>query len=785
LHFILTAGGYSNTNIFVKKFLYQSALLCFTLQSFFFCFSSKLSAQKVGLVLSGGGVRGFAHIGVIKALEENNIPVDYLTGTSAGALVGSMYVTGKTPAEMEEIVLSQRFRDWATGIIDEDFGFYYSKKELDASWVTIKFAYDSVIKTRLPGSITNSSPVDYALMEGMSMPGAKAKYNFDSLMIPFRCVSSDIVLRKPVVFKDGDLAQAIRASMAFPLYFSPLTIDKRILFDGGLYNNFPADVMTKDFAPDIIIGVNAGGDPEVPLEDNVLSQVKNIVVAAHDYTLPSDKDIMISPNINKFGVFEFNKAKAAIDSGYAATMRKMSLIKAAISRRTSAEQMKAKRDSFILDQPPIYVDKIIVKGVTGSQAEYVRKILNSSNECITLEQLKKSFFKLVLDDNVKYAFPSLHFNPETHYYDLTIYMKQEKDLRVDFGGDFSSRPINEAFISLQYNIWGRQSLRIMANSYFGKLYSSSQVKLRLDFPNKFRIFAEPEFTLNQTDYFKSNSTFFEDVKPSYLVLYDSYSGFNIGVPIKNKAKLITTGGYALIKDNYYQTRNFLQADTTDKTTFDAFTTGFNYERNTLDRKQYASNGTYFAIRGRLVTGFEKTVPGSTSLNRDTVSNSLRWLQLRIVYDNYFKTFGPLRLGFYADVLFSGQPFFANYTATILSSSQFEPIPEAKTLFLPNFRAHNYFGAGLKNVLKLTGNLEIRAEGYIFQPLQEIVSNPVNGHAEYANALLKRYFMGTAGVVFHSPFGPVGVSINYFQKREQEFSFMFHFGYILFNKHALE
>jgi NTE family protein len=752
---------------------------------FLFLFSTEADSQKVGLVLSGGGVRGLAHIGVIRALEENNIPVDYITGTSAGALIGSMYATAKTPGEIEELVLSQRFRDWATGTIDEEYNFYFTRKDENASWVTIKFAYDSLVRTRLPGSITSSAAVDFALLEGMTTACAKSCYNFDSLLVPFRCVASDIVNRKPVVFSEGDLGQAVRASMAFPLYFSPLIVDKRILFDGGIYNNFPVDVMSRDFAPDIMIGVNAGGDPEVPVEDNVLSQVKNIVVASREYVMPSDKDILISPNINQFGVFEFGKAKAAVDSGYVSAMRKMDKIKEAIARRVTEQELKKKRDDFLANQPPVFVDKIIVNGLSETQSVYVKKILNPANDCISIAQLKKSFFKLILDDNVKYAFPRLQYNPETGYYDLVLYMKQERDLRVDFGGNFSSRPINEAFIGMQYNLWARQSIRIMANSYFGKLYSSGQVKLRLEVPNRFRFYIEPELTINQYDYFKSNSTFFEDVKPSYLVLYDSYWGLGVGLPVGNKGKFSVTAGNAFIKNSYYQTRDFLQADTTDQTNFDSFTTGFSFERNTLDRKQYASKGSFFNVRGRLITGIENTIPGSTSIARDTITNSMRWLQLRIIYDNYFKTFGPLKLGFYADLLFSGQPFFANYTATILSTPQFEPVPQAKTLFLPNFRAHNYIGAGLKNILKIKGNFELRVEGYIFQPLQEIRENPSDGSAQYTNALLKRYFTGSGSLVFHTPVGPVSAGINYFEKRTPEVSFLFHFGYILFNKRALE
>ena len=208
--------------------------------------STKTFSQKVGLVLSGGGTRGFAHIGVIKALEENNIPIDYITGTSAGSLVGSMYATGFSPAQMENIVLNDEFKNWATGIQNEDLDYFFKKEEPDAAWATMKLSYDSTIHTHFTTSIINSAQVDFLLMENNAAPIAKAGYDFDNLFVPFRCVASDIVNKKPVIFNCGDLGRAVRSSIAYPLYISPMTADNQILYDGGIYDNFPSDVMLSE-----------------------------------------------------------------------------------------------------------------------------------------------------------------------------------------------------------------------------------------------------------------------------------------------------------------------------------------------------------------------------------------------------------------------------------------------------------------------------------------------------------------------------------------------------------
>ncbi|HOS47718.1 MAG TPA: patatin-like phospholipase family protein, partial [Bacteroidia bacterium] len=130
----------------MTKRLYIFILLSFVL-------GSKAYSQKVGLVLSGGGARGLAHIGVLKALEENNIPIDYITGTSAGALVGSYYAIGLTPSEIEKLVISREFERRATGLFDEENLYNFLKNPDDASWINIKLIADSVFRTQLPSNV--------------------------------------------------------------------------------------------------------------------------------------------------------------------------------------------------------------------------------------------------------------------------------------------------------------------------------------------------------------------------------------------------------------------------------------------------------------------------------------------------------------------------------------------------------------------------------------------------------------------------------------------------------
>ncbi len=740
--------------------------------------------QKVGLVLSGGGARGFAHIGVLKALEENNIPIDYITGTSAGALVGSYYAIGYTPSEIENIVVSKAFERRAKGLFNEENLYNFLKNPDDASWVNIKLISDSGFKTQLPSNFVNPAEINFSLMEDMASQIAMSGYNFDSLLVPFRCIAADITAKQPIEFKQGDLALAVRASMAFPFYYAPVLIEDNILYDGGIYNNFPTDVMLKDFNPELMIGVSAAGNSDIPNEGNFLSQLKTMIVQTTKYTMPREQDILIEPNIKNINTFQFASIKSAIDSGYAEGLRMIPFIKSKIENRVANnEALRIKRSAFKNAGFNITIDQIIVKGVNEDQAAYIKAVLNPRNQCISIQQLRKEWFKLVADDNQRYLFPRLLYNTSSGNYDLHVDVRKNKGILLDFGGNISSRPINTGFVSIQHNFWGKQSFRANANIYFGKLYSSGQFRLRLDMPGKVPFFMEPTITLNQWDFYKSSSAFFEDVKPSYFVQYDRSYQLGIGIPVRNKGKLVGGGSSFLLKDKYYMTRNFTQSDTSDITEFKGVSAFLEFDRNTLNRKMYANKGTYFGVKLRFINGTEITKPGSTQLLRDTTENDHHWIQMNIKYENYFTQMGKVKIGLYSELMISNQPFFSNYTASILSAPAFTPIADMQSQFQENFRSHAFLGLGIKNIVSLNESFDIRLEGYIFQPYQEILQKE-NFNVHYGEKFSKRYYTGTINTVFKSPIGPISLALNYYDKRDKPFSVIFHLGYILFNRKAI-
>jgi NTE family protein len=752
----------------------------------FFLLNSNLNfAQKVGVVLSGGGADGIAHIGVLKALEENHIPIDYIAGTSMGALIGAMYASGYSPAEMEMMVKQEKFKKWAVGEIEEQHIYYFKKREADAGWINFKFSLDTLIQTSLPTNLISPVPVDFGLMEFFSRPTAACAGNFDSLFVPYRCVASNITEKRQEVFAKGDLGQCVRASMSFPFYIKTLNIDNKLYFDGGLYNNFPTDVMYENFKPGVIIGSNVSESLTPPDEDDLISQVKSIFITRGLSVELPVKVHIIEPKVGFVGLFDFDKPEELIQSGYSAALSKIEVLTKDISREANNDDLAKKRKYFKETAPKLVFNQVEVKGITKSQRDYVAKLLGlKKNSIITFEELTPKYFRLAADQKIKQIYPLARVDAASGYYKLDLKIKKEKDIFLSFGGNFSSRPVNAAYIAAQYNYLGKIGVSVFGNTYFGRFYGSYQLKTKFDFPSKLPYYIETSFTRNRWDYFRSSTAFFEESKPSYLVQNENYFDLNAGLPAKNKAKICIGGNAANLFDRYYQTKTFSQSDTTDRTDFFLLTPYIYYERNTLNRKQFANAGTYLALKFRYVFGNEITNPGTTSAQQLFETAYHEWFQFRATYENYYKRRGRLRLGFATETVISSQVFFANYTASILAAPQFNPIPEAKTFFMEKYRAHNFTSFGLKNVINIFSSLDLRIEGYVFQAYQSILRDE-NQRAYYSELFSKRSFIANAGLVYQTPIGPLSINLNYYSASEKPYSILFSFGYIMFNKRALE
>ena len=298
-------------------------------------------AQKVGLVLSGGGAKGLTHIGIIRALEENNIPIDYITGTSMGAIIGSLYAMGYSPDDMEKLIKSEDFKRWYTGNIEERYIYYFKRNPPTPEFLNIRVSLRNPlhkVKTQfLPSSVVNPVQMNIAFVELFGQATAVCHGDFDKLFVPFRCVGSDVHNKRPLIFNEGDLGDAVRASMSFPAMFKPIEIDSVLVYDGGIYNNFPVNIMTENFHPDIIIGSVVSSNPGKPKEGDIMGQLENMIMQKTDYTVPDSLGILMTFKYDDVSLMDFDRFDELHDNGYKRTIELMDSIKSRISRRIIPE----------------------------------------------------------------------------------------------------------------------------------------------------------------------------------------------------------------------------------------------------------------------------------------------------------------------------------------------------------------------------------------------------------------------------------------------------------------
>lgn len=774
-----------------NKVFFLFSLLFFLLQS------HRSNSQSIGIVLSGGGADALAHIGFLKALEENNIPIDYVSGTSMGALIAALYASGYSPEEMIAFFTSDSFYRMANGDVEEKYTFFFTQSDFDASMARLTFTKDSIFKPVFPSSIITPLAMDFEIVEKLATSAAKANYDFDSLFVPFRCVAADIKNKKPVILNRGSLSSSVRASMSYPFYIKPLQINGDLLFDGGLYNNYPIDVMCNDFNPDIILGSNVASENVFLSEDDVVSQIRAMLISPQNHNHKCDNILTIEPTVNN-GVFKFERVKDIIDSGYFEAIRNVDKIKSKVTRRVTKEELEAQRILYRQNLDEIRIHKDIkIDGLGPRQSKYATKTLSSSSKkepYLSLNRLKKNYFRLGMNPKIYSLFPNLVLTPNDSIYTLHTKIKVQRELQVKIGGNLASRPVSHAYLGIVYNRLSSYGIELEGNSSFGRLYAGGHFHSKFDFSTRIPFSVEPFFTIHRFNFFQSRfNTLFSEDRPNYIILRERIGGLDINVPIGNHLKMTSTNQYFHFYDDYYQTTNFSPSDTVDQTLIEGFSSSISISQNTLDNKQFPTDGNHFSVSATFVSSNEWFYAGNTGsqgLNSNRIPHN--WFVLRLRSENYFNIKRKLTIGTLLETVYSNMPMFNNYSSTINRAPSFSPTPDSRTMFLESFRAHQFAAGGLKIVHKFTRNWHMRYEGYVFQPIQQIVKNSTTLKAEYDKNFDKRYTILSGTLVYTSPIGPMSASVNYYYNvpsvvrgEKTPLTFLFNFGYLIFNRKALD
>lgn len=739
--------------------------------------------QGVGVVLSGGGATGLAHIGVLQALEDNEIPIDYIGGTSMGSLIGALYASGYSPQEIKEYIVASNFDKMNSRETPKEERFLLREKDKDASMISFKIAKDSIFKKSLPTHFVTPSAIDLHSFEILGHTGAHYNKDFDSLFVPFRCVAADVYKKEMVIFREGDLNAAVRASMTYPFYINPIRVDGRLLFDGGLYNNFPADVIYDDFQADYLIGSNVSYNDPPPTEDDLLSQLSTMFVQKTDFTLPCENGVIIEPK-NDVGTFDFSKIDRAVESGYIAAQKYIDSILPYMTRRVTKEELKQRRKEFRSQITPLKVNEIEVNSHAMANVSFVRSnfIKDTLKTALPYNKVKERYFQVIATPHIRHVFPTLDKTTDSTY-KMKMAVTKQRPFALNLGGHFSTRSVSTAYLGVSYYDIGLGAVGLHAESYFGKFYTSFKFKVDYDLPTVLPLRMSPYVLLNRWDYYKSNSTFFQDAEPSFLLQNELQYGVELAGKVKNNSKIALDLKKFQNRDQYYQTLNYSESDTADVTRFDGETVLLKFEHNTLNRKQWASEGSQVSASFRYVQGKEKSISGNTPENEYDLRRHHRWISLTLEAQKYFKVSSFFKIGLYGNAVFNSQSLFGNYTASLLALTEFSPLPDSRTIFLEEYRAAQFVGAGLNLVFNYKNFLELRIDPYFFQPFKMLKRNE-NNSADYVSALKEGVPMAGASLIFHSPIGPVRFSTNWFPRQSKPFMVQAGFGYVIFNKRSI-
>lgn len=746
-------------------------------------------AQKVGLVLSGGGAKGMTHIGIIRALEENNIPIDYITGTSMGAIIGSLYAMGYSPDDMEALLRSEDFKRWYSGQVEPKYGYYFKQNRPTPEFFNIRFSFKDSLHIKpqiLPTSMVNPIQMNLVFVELFARATAACNGDFNRLFVPFRCIASDVYNKRPLIMRKGDLGDAVRASMSFPFVFKPIEIDSVLAYDGGIYNNFPTDIMREDFRPGVIIGSVVAANPSKPKENDLMSQLENMIMQKTDYTLPDSLGIIMTFKYDDVSLLDFDRLQELHDIGYNRTISLMDSIKGRIHRRVNAENVRLRRLVYRSNLPQFRFRDIYIEGANPQQQAYIKKEFHDEDhEVFTYEDLKRGYFRLLSDNMISEIIPHAVYDTESDLYSLHLKVKMEDNFSVRMGGSVSTTSSNQIYLGLGYQNLNYYSKEITLDGQIGKVYNNAQLMAKIDLPTRIPTSYRLIASLSTFDYYKKDKLFSKNDKPSFNSKDERFVKLMVALPFLANKRAEISIGYGKLQDNYFQSSviNF-DKDRSDKSTYNLLGGAIGFYGSTLNARQYATKGYFEKLVAQVFSGKERFIPGNPTETSVTTKDRQSWLQISYMKYAYHTMSPKFTLGWMAEMLYSSKNFSENYTATMLQAADFSPTPHSKLMYNEAFRANQFLAAGVKPIFVLNDMFQFRSEFYGFMPIFPIKKNALN-KAYYGKAFSRFEYMGEISVICQLPFGAISASVNHYSSPKKEWNVGLTLGWQLFNYRFIE
>ena len=431
---------------------------------------SELDSLKIGLALGGGGARGFAHIGVLKVIDELEIPIDYIAGTSSGAVIGALYAMGYSAVQIEEMILDLKWQD----IFDEKIcreNEYIGNKRWKP-YANVFFDVQKNLLPKLPSAFLSGNNLTNLLFD-LTFQSSETT-DFEQLPIPFRCVATNILTGERKEFSRGYLLEAIRASMSFPSIMQPFEVDNQLYIDGGILANLPVETV-RDMGADFIIGIQTSSglksEKELVSLIDVLDQTINLRITQNVEKSAELCDILLVPDLHDISLMDFHRVKELIDLGEIAareyfSSNKMSLPKH--KKKKSLQQVDEVKFSRIKVQGNKYLSDAKVKEFIGLKP----------GENYSKKEIKAAFADAYHSQLFEYIYPVIDHSK----YSSVLYVKLKERNRYRYGFNLSYNDNNDISlgITLDMNNVLQKNSKCLLNAQVG----DSQ-ELNLDYVKNF------------------------------------------------------------------------------------------------------------------------------------------------------------------------------------------------------------------------------------------------------------------------------------------------------------
>lgn len=553
--------------------------LFFLLVAFPILFLAQQKQPKVGLVLSGGGAKGFAHVAVLKEIDKAGIQLDYIGGTSMGAIVGGLYAIGFSGVEIENIVKNTDFLNVLRDKLPRSTAPFFEKEYGEKTKITLPVTNGSV---GLPRGISKGQNVLNMLFE--LLDSTEEINDFSKLPIPFFCIATDVETGGEVLLEKGSLPLALRASGSFPTLLNPITIEDKLLVDGGVANNFPVSIM-KSKGMDIVIGVDVEGrlfeKEKLTSAIAILSQIVSYQMYDKSKEEKKKLDVYIHPDIFEYNVVDFDKKDEILEKGEVEVKKFNKIFKEIAVKQI----VKKKKKQIIINSDKRYISNINLKGSEYYTRAFVLGKLNiKEGDSISRQEISKRIHLLSATKNYDRIDYNLKKQNDNSYH-LNFILKEGKDnATLSLGAhydllyksgvlaNYSQKHLLRENDLFSLDVILGDNLRFNLNYFVDNgFYISYGFRSRY---NHFRSNSKFNPVLSQFPSLSSIDLKYTDITNQVFVQTTFDRKFALGLGIEHKhlkasTETITSSGNETVIDNseYYSAFGYLKLDTYDKKYF--------------------------------------------------------------------------------------------------------------------------------------------------------------------------------------------------------------------------